>query len=124
MMSLVRSLILIVLFTTNSAAQTPPLEQLLQQQSQGLPFSTDMQSLEDMFPGQGYDINPENHARTAKEPVIPNEQNVKLLDRRLTAAEAQQRLQEGQVLSTDVLSGQSKEQALSMVQTYYKVLTR
>ena len=62
-------------------------------------------------------------ARTAKEPVIPNEQNVKLLDRRLTAEEAQQRRQEGQALSNDLLGGQSKTQALSMVETYYKVLT-
>ena len=37
-------------------------------------------------------------------------------------AEAQQRLQEGQALS-NVLNGQSKAQALSMVETYYKVLT-
>ena len=91
MMSLVRSFILMVLFATNGAAQTSPLDLLLQQQSQGLPFGTDMQSLDDIFSGQGFDINPENEARTAKEPVIPSEQNVKLLDRRLTAEEAQQR---------------------------------
>jgi hypothetical protein len=48
-----------VLFATNGAAQTSPLDLLLQQQSQGLPFGTDMQSLEDMFSGQGFDINPE-----------------------------------------------------------------
>ena len=82
-----------------------------------------MQSLEDMFSGQGFDINPENDARTAKEPVIPNEQNVKLLDRRLTAEEAQQRRQEGQALSNGLLGGQSKTQTLSMVETYYKILT-
>jgi protein involved in polysaccharide export with SLBB domain len=82
-----------------------------------------MQSLEDMFSGQGFDSNPENHARTAKEPVIPNEQNVKLLDRRLTAEEAQQRRQEGQALSNDLLGGQSKTQTLSMVETYYQILT-
>ena len=110
-------------FATNGAAQTSPLDLLLQQQSQGLPFGTDMQSLENMFSGQGFDINPENEARTAKEPVIPNEQNVKLLDRRLTAEEAQQRRQEGQALSNDLLGGQSKTQALSMVETYYKILT-
>ena len=108
MMSLVRSFILMVLFATNGAAQTSPLDLLRQQQSQGLPFGTDMQSLEDMFSGQGFDINPESEARTAKEPVIPNEQNVKLLDRRLTAEEAQQRRQEGQALSNDLLGGQSK----------------
>ena len=123
MMSLVRSFILMVLFATNGAAQTSPLDLLLQQQSQGLPFGTDMQSLEDMFSGQGFDINPENDARTAKEPVIPNEQNVKLLDRRLTAEEAQQRRQEGQALSNGLLGGQSKTQTLSMVETYYKILT-
>ena len=123
MMSLVRSFILMVLFATNGAAQTSPLDLLLQQQSQGLPFGTDMQSLEDIFPGQGFDINPENHARTAKEPVIPSEQNVKLLDRRLTAEEAQQRRQEGQALSNDLLGGQSKTQTPSMVKTYYKILT-
>ena len=107
----------------NGAAQTSPLDLLLQQQSQGLPFGTDMQSLEDMFSRQGFDINPENEARTAKEPVIPNEQNVKLLDRRLTAEEAQQRRQEGQALSNDLLSGQSKTQTPSMVETYYQILT-
>ena len=123
MMSLVRSFILMVLFATNSAAQTSPLEQLLKQQSQGLPLGTDMQSLENMLSGQGFDLNPEHAARTAKQPIIPNEENVKLLDRRFTAAEAQQRAQEGQALSNDVLNGQSKEQALSMVETYYKVLT-
>ena len=123
MMSLVRSFILMVLFATNGAAQTSPLDLLLQQQSQGLPFGTDMQSLEDMFSGQGFDINPENEARTAKEPVIPNEQNVKLLDRRLTAEEAQQRRQEGQALSNDLLGGQSKTQTPSMVETYYQILT-
>ena len=123
MMSLVRSFILMVLFATNGAAQTSPLDLLLQQQSQGLPFGTDMQSLEDIFSGQGFDINPENEARTAKEPVIPNEQNVKLLDRRLTAEEAQQRRQQGQALSNDLLGGQSKTQMPSMVETYYKILT-
>ena len=123
MMSLVRSFILMVLFATNGAAQTSPLDLLLQQQSQGLPFGTDMQSLEDIFSGQGFDINPENEARTAKEPVIPSEQNVKLLDRRLTAEEAQQRRQEGQALSNDLLGGQSKTQMPSMVETYYKILT-
>ena len=123
MMSLVRSFIFMVLFATNGVAQTSPLDLLLQQQSQGLPFGTDMQSLEDMFSGQGFDINPENDARTAKEPVIPNEQNVKLLDRRLTAEEAQQRRQEGQALSNGLLGGQSKTQTLSMVETYYKILT-
>ena len=123
MMSLVRSFILMVLFATNGAAQTSPLDLLLQQQSQGLPFGTDMQSLEDIFSGQGFDINPENEARTAKEPVIPNEQNVKLLDRRLTAEEAQQRRQEGQALSNDLLGGQSKTQTPSMVETYYQILT-
>ena len=123
MMSLVRSFILLVFFTTNGAAQTLPLDLLLQQQSQGLPFGTDMQSLEDIFPGQGFDINPENEARTAKEPVIPSEQNVKLLDRRLTAEEAQQRRQEGQALSNDLLGGQSKTQTPSMVETYYQILT-
>ena len=123
MMSLVRSFILMVLFATNGAAQTSPLDLLLQQQSQGLPFGTDMQSLEDMFSGQGFDINPENEARTAKEPVIPSEQNVKLLDRRLTAEEAQQRRQQGQALSNDLLGGQSKTQMPSMVETYYKILT-
>ena len=123
MMSLVRSFLLMVLFATNGVAQTSPLDLLLQQQSQGLPFGTDMQSLEDMFSGQGFDINPENDARTAKEPVIPNEQNVKLLDRRLTAEEAQQRRQEGQALSNGLLGGQSKTQTLSMVETYYKILT-
>ena len=123
MMSLVRSFILMVLFATNGAAQTSPLDLLLQQQSQGLPFGTDMQSLEDMFSGQGFDINPEKDARTAKEPVIPNEQNVKLLDRRLTAEEAQQLRQEGQALSNDLLGEQSKTQTLSMVETYYKILT-
>ena len=123
MMSLVRSFILMVLFATNGVAQTSPLDLLLQQQSQGLPFGTDMQSLEDMFSRQGFDINPENDARTAKEPVIPNEQNVKLLDRRLTAEEAQQRRQEGQALSNGLLGGQSKTQTLSMVETYYKILT-
>ena len=123
MMSLVRSFIFMVLFATNGVAQTSPLDLLLQQQSQGLPFGTDMQSLEDMFSGQVFDINPENDARTAKEPVIPNEQNVKLLDRRLTAEEAQQRRQEGQALSNGLLGGQSKTQTLSMVETYYKILT-
>ena len=123
MISLVRSFIILVLLATNSAAQTSPLEQLLKQQSQGLPFGTDLQSLENKLSGQGFDINPENARRTAKQPVIPNEQNVKLLDRRLTAEEAQQRAQEGQALSNDVLGGQSKAQALSMVETYYKVLT-
>ena len=123
MMSLVRSFIFMVLFATNGVAQTSPLDLLLQQQSQGLPFGTDMQSLEDMFSGQGFDINPENDARTAKEPVIPNEQNVKLLDRRLTAEEAQQLRQEGQALSNDLLGEQSKTQTLSMVETYYKILT-
>ena len=123
MMSLVRSFILMVLFATNGAAQTSPLDLLLQQQSQGLPFGTDMQSLEDIFSGQGFDINPENEARTAKEPVIPNEQNVKLLDRRLTAEEAQQRRQQGQALSNDLLGGQSKTQMPSMVENYYKILT-
>jgi protein involved in polysaccharide export with SLBB domain len=123
MMSLVRSFILMVLFATNGAAQTSPLDLLLQQQSQGLPFGTDMQSLEDIFSGQGFDINPENEARTAKEPVIPSEQNVKLLDRRLTAEEAQQRRQEGQALSNDLLGGQSKTQTPSMVETYYQILT-
>ena len=123
MMSLVRSFILMVLFATNGAAQTSPLDLLLQQQSQGLPFGTDMQSLEDMFSGQGFDINPENEARTAKEPVIPSEQNVKLLDRRLTAEEAQQRRQEGQALSNDLLGGLSKTQTPSMVETYYQILT-
>jgi protein involved in polysaccharide export with SLBB domain len=123
MMSLVRSFILMVLFATNGAAQTSPLDLLLQQQSQGLPFGTDMQSLEDIFSGQGFDINPENEARTAKEPVIPSEQNVKLLDRRLTAEEAQQRRQQGQALSNDLLGGQSKTQMPSMVETYYKILT-
>ena len=123
MMSLVRSFLLMVLFATNGVAQTSPLDLLLQQQSQGLPFGTDMQSLEDMFSGQGFDINPENDARTAKEPVIPNEQNVKLLDRRLTAEEAQQLRQEGQALSNDLLGEQSKTQTLSMVETYYKILT-
>ena len=123
MMSLVRSFIILVLLATNSAAQTSPLEQLLKQQSQGLPFGTDLQSLENMLSGQGFDINPENARRTAIQPVIPNEQNVKLLDRRLTAEEAQQRAQEGQALSNDVLGGKSKAQALSMVETYYKVLT-
>jgi len=112
-----------VLFATNGAAQTSPLDLLLQQQSQGLPFGTDMQSLEDIFSGQGFDINAENEARTAKEPVIPNEQNVKLLDRRLTAEEAQQRRQEGQALSSELLSGQLKTRTLSMVETYYKTLT-
>ena len=109
MMSLVRSFIILVLLATNGAAQTSPLEQLVQQQSQGLPLGSDMQSLENMLSGQGFDNNPENAARTAKQPVIPNEQNVKLLDRRLTAEENQQRAQE--------------VQALSMVETYYKVLT-
>ena len=123
MMSLVRSFILMVLFATNGAAQTSPLDLLLQQQSQGLPFGTDMQSLEDIFSGQGFDINPVNEARTAKEPVIPSEQNVKLLDRRLTAEEAQQRRQQGQALSNDLLGGQSKTQMPSMVETYYKILT-
>ena len=123
MMSLVRSFIILVLLATNSVAQTSPLEQLLKQQSQGLPFGTDLQSLENKLSGQGFDINPENARRTAKQPVIPNEQNVKLLDRRLTAEEAQQRAQAGQALSNDVLGGQSKAQALSMVETYYKVLT-
>jgi protein involved in polysaccharide export with SLBB domain len=123
MMSLVRSFILMVLFATNGAAQTSPLDQLLKQQSQGLPFGTDLQSLENKLSGQGFDINPENAGRTAKQPVIPNEQNVKLLDRRFTAEEAQQRMQEGQALSNDVLGGQSEAQTLSMVETYYKVLT-
>ena len=100
MMSLVRSFIILVLLATNGAAQTSPLEQLLQQQSQGLPFGSDMQSLEKMFSGQGFDINPENAGRTAKQPVIPNEQNVKLLDRRLTAEEKQNRRPEGQAPST------------------------
>jgi protein involved in polysaccharide export with SLBB domain len=112
-----------VLFATNGAAQTSPLDQLLKQQSQGLPFGTDLQSLENKLSGQGFDINPENAGRTAKQPVIPNEQNVKLLDRRFTAEEAQQRMQEGQALSNDVLGGQSEAQTLSMVETYYKVLT-
>ena len=85
MISLVRSFIILVLLATNSPAQTSPLEQLLQQQSQGLPLGSDMQSIENMFSGQGFDINPENARRTAKQPVIPNEQNVRLLDRRLTA---------------------------------------
>jgi hypothetical protein len=52
MMSLVRSFILMVLFATNGAAQTSPLDLLLQQQSQGLPFGTDMQSLENICPGR------------------------------------------------------------------------
>ena len=56
MMSLVRSFILMVLFATNGAAQTSPLDLLLQQQSQGLPFGTDMQSLEDIFSGQRYSV--------------------------------------------------------------------
>jgi hypothetical protein len=106
MMSLVRSFIILVLFATNGSAQTSSLEQLLQQQSQGLPFGTDLQSLENMLSGQGFDTNLlKRDARTAKEPVIPNEQNVKLLDRRLTAEEAQQRVQEGQALSNDLLVG-------------------
>ena len=123
MMSLVRSFTILVLLATNSAAQTSPLEQLLKQQSQGLPFGTDLQSLKNKLSGQGFDINPENAVRTAKQPVIPNEQNVKLLDRRLTAEEAQQRAQEGQALSNDLLGGQSKTQMPSMVETYYKILT-
>ena len=88
MMSLVGSFIILVLLATNGAAQTSPLEQLLQQQSQGLPLGSDMQSLENMLSGQGFDNNPENAARTAKQPVIPNEQNVILLDRRFMAEEA------------------------------------
>ena len=43
--------------------------------------------------------------------------------RRLTAEEAQQRRKKGQALSNDLLGGQSKAQTLSMVETYYKVLT-
>ena len=57
MMSLVRSFIILVLFATNASAQTSPLEQLLKQQSQGLPFGTDLQSLENMLSGQGFDTN-------------------------------------------------------------------
>ena len=54
-----------------------PLEQLLQQQSQGLPSASDLQSLEDMLSGQGFETNLQRHdARRAKDPVIPNEQNV------------------------------------------------
>ena len=96
MMSFVRSFIILVLLATNSTAQTSPLQQLLKQQSQGLPFGTDLQSLENNLSGQGFDINPDIAARTAKQPVIPNEQNVELLDRRLTAEETQQRAQDGQ----------------------------
>ena len=123
MMTLVRSFIILVLFATNSASQTLSLEQLVQQQSQGPVSGSDLQSLENMLSGQDFDINTENAERTAKEPVIPNEQNVKLLERRLTAVESQQRVQEGQALSNDLLDGQSNAQALSMVETYYKVLT-
>lgn len=54
MMSLVRSFIILVLLATNSVAQTSPLEQLLKQQSQGLPFGTDLQSLENKLSGQGF----------------------------------------------------------------------
>jgi protein involved in polysaccharide export with SLBB domain len=127
-MLLVRSFIILVFFATNGAAQTLQLDLLQQQQSQGLPLGSDMQSLENKLSRQGFDVNPENDnpendARTAKEPVIPNEQNVKVLDRRLAAEEAQQRLQDGQALSNDLMGGQSKLQALSMVETYYKVLT-
>jgi hypothetical protein len=52
MMSLVRSFTILVLLATNSAAQTSPLEQLLKQQSQGLPFGTDLQSLKISYPGR------------------------------------------------------------------------
>ena len=64
MMSLVRSFIILFLFATNASAQTSPLEQLLKQQSQGLPSGTDLQSLENMLSGQGFDTNPTND-RTA-----------------------------------------------------------
>ena len=123
MISLISSFIILFFFVTNSAAQTSPLEQFLKQQSQGLPFGTDLQSLENRLSGQGFDINPENAARAAKQPLIPNEQNVKVLDRRLAAEEAQQRAQEGQALTNELLGGQSKAPALSMVETYYRVLT-
>lgn len=123
MISLISSFIILFFFVTNSAAQTSPLEQFLKQQSQGLPFGTDLQSLENRLSGQGFDINPENAARAAKQPLIPNEQNVKVLDRRLAAEEAQQRAEEGQALTNELLGGQSKAQALSMVETYYRVLT-
>ena len=124
-MLLVRSFIILVLFATNGSAQTLSVEQMLLQQSQGLPSASDLQRIEDMLSGSGPEINLPNDmdARRAKDPVIPNEQNSKLLKQRLTAEEVQQRMQEGQALSSDLLLGKSKTPASSMVETYYKVLT-
>ena len=97
MMSLVRSFIILFLFATSGAAQTLPLEQLLKQQSQGLPSGSDLQSLENILSEQGFETNPPNDtsARRAKDPVIPNEQNVEALNQRLAKEEAQKLLQEG-----------------------------
>ena len=125
MMSLVSSFIILFLFATSGAAQTLPLEQLLKQQSQGLPSGSDLQSLENILSEQGFETNPLNDTSTrrAKDPVIPNEQNVEALNQRLAKEEAQKLLQEGQAMSSDLFVGQSKAQSLSMVETYYKVLT-
>ena len=125
MMSLIRNFIILVLFATNGSAQTRSVEQLLQQQSQKLQSASDLQSIEDMLSGSGSETNLLNDrdARRAKDPVIPNEQNSILLDQRLTAEKFQQRVQEGQALSNDLLFEKSKTLASSMVETYYKVLS-
>jgi protein involved in polysaccharide export with SLBB domain len=125
MMLLARSFIVLVLFATNGLAQTLSVEQMLLQQSQGLPSASDLQSIEDMLSGSSFETNLPNDkgAPRAKDPVIPNGQNSKLLKQRLAAEEVQQRMQEGQALSRELLLGKSKTPASSMVETYYKVLT-
>ena len=125
MMLLVRSFIILVLFATNGSAQTLSVEQMLLQQSQEQPASSDLQRIEDLLSGSGSETNLPNDmdARRAKDPVIPNEQNSKLLKQRLGAEVVQQRMQEGQALSSELLLGKSKTPASSMIETYYKVLT-
>jgi protein involved in polysaccharide export with SLBB domain len=122
---LVRSLIILVLFATNGSAQTLSVEQMLLQQSQELPSTSDLQSIEDMLSGSDSEIYLPNDmdARRSKDPVIPNQQNSKLLKQRLAEEEVQQRMQEGQALSSELLLGKSKTPASSMIETYYKVLT-
>ena len=125
MMLLARSFIVLVLFATNGLAQTLSVEQMLLQRSQGLPSASDLQSIEDMLSGSSFETNLPNDkgAPRAKDPVIPNGQNSKLLKQRLAAEEVQQRMQEGQALSSELLLGKSKTPAPSMIETYYKVLT-
>ena len=122
---LVRSLIILVLFATNGSAQTLSVEQMLLQQSQELPSTSDLPSIEDMLSGSDSEIYLPNDmdARRSKDPVIPNQQNSKLLKQRLAEEEVQQRMQEGQALSSELLLGKSKTPASSMIETYYKVLT-